>query len=434
MMIQRLRYALAGLGWACTLGLCAQPVSTTLYVQDYMLYDRCGAPVVLRGVNYPVLDDWNFPATSEVTAEIAQSGANAVRIQWYIDYGQPNRPAYALKDLDTVISRVARMDMVPIVELHDFTCQAGMGELATDVVPWFTQPDVLELIDKHKSYLIINLANEYGQVNWAGNVPAAQTAFQTAYINAVSSLRTAGIDVPIMIDAPDCGTSSNRLVDVSTAIRNADPLRNVIFSVHTYWYAYANNDSVTMRNHLQQMASSGLCFVLGEVANYQDDGSFCTYALHHTAILHDAKDLKLGWLIWSWYKDGCAARQISSNGTFAGLTPYGTDVVHNPVYGLMNAAQKSSYLLNDGCTPAGVEETVLSTVRLYPNPAREQVTLEGLPPAEKNVYALLDITGRTVSTTVLSGSPVQLSVAGLRSGLYTVTRNGQTVGKVLVER
>lgn len=428
-----LRYALAGFFCACSLGLNAQPVSTTMYVQDNTLYDRCGQQVVLRGVNYPVLDDWNFPASSEVTAEIAQSGANAVRIQWYIDYGQVGRPAYALKDLDTVISRVARMDMIPIVELHDFTCQAGMGELATDVVPWFTQPDVLALIDKHKSYLIINLANEYGHVNWAGNVPTAQAAFQSAYTGAVSALRTAGINVPIMIDAPDCGTSSNRLVDVGTAIRNADPLRNIIFSVHTYWYAYANNDSLTMRGHLQQMASSGLCFILGEVANFQDDGSFCTYSLDYTAILHDAESLKLGWLIWSWYKDGCAARQISSNGTYANLTPFGTDVIHNSEYGLLHASEKSPYLLNDGCMPMGVEEAAQPAVRIYPNPAREWVTLEGLSHTDTKVYALVDVTGRTVYTSQLSGNHIQLSVSGLRAGWYAVTQDGKTIGKLVVE-
>lgn len=403
---------------------------TTMYVQGATLYDKCGNEITLHGVNYPVLDDWAFPASVEVSSEIAQSGANAVRIQWYIDYGQPGRPAYALKDLDTVISRIARLDMIPIVELHDYTCQTGMSELGAEIVPWFTQNEVLNLIDKHKAYLIINLANEYGYVNWAGNVNAAQTQFQTAYANAVIALRNAGINVPIMIDAPDCGTSSNRLVDVAAGIHSADPLGNVLFSVHAYWYGYAQNDSLTMRNYIQQMAGSGYCFLLGEVANYQDDGSYCTYSLDYTAILHSATDSKIGWLVWAWYKDGCAARQVTSTGNFTNLTAYGNDVIHNSTYGLMHIAERSPYLLYDNCT-MGIAAYMDTPIRVFPNPASNYIKIEN-EHAGYARYALLDLSGRNVLSMVSSNAVCQFDVSELAAGYYTLLRNEKAVAKVLI--
>ena len=429
-----LRYAFALSLTALSAGLSAQNTHETMYVQGGTLYDKCGEPVVLHGINYPVMDDWDFPASSEVSDQIALSGANAVRIQWYIDYGQPGRPAYALKDLDTVISRVARLDMIPIIELHDFTCQSDVSQLAGAIVPWYTQADVLQLIEKHKAYLIIDFANEYGAVNWAGDVGAAQTAFQTAYADAVVAMRNAGINVPLMIDAPDCGTSSNRLVDVASGIHAADPAGNVIFSVHAYWYGYAQNDSLTMRNHLQQMGNSGFCFVLGEVANYQDDGSPCTYALDYPAIMHSAMDFNIGWLVWAWYKDGCAARQITTAGSFANLTPFGQDVIHHSDYGLMHVAQRSPYLLNNGCVGLGVTEPAAEILSVYPNPAGDFIRVTGMSASGEAVYSLTDISGRMVFSEKYVGTDYQISLAGLAPGCYILLQNGRPVTRVLVQR
>jgi mannan endo-1,4-beta-mannosidase len=61
----------------------------------------------------------------------------------------------------------------------------------------------------------------------------------------------------------------------------------------------------------------------------------------YQALLQRLQDQEIGWLDWSWWKDGCAARQIIENGNFSGLTRYGKDLVHNPVYGLQVTAQRS---------------------------------------------------------------------------------------------
>jgi hypothetical protein len=41
------------------------------------LYDALGHEVVLRGINLPLLDDWNFPG-SDGLSELVKSKANAV--------------------------------------------------------------------------------------------------------------------------------------------------------------------------------------------------------------------------------------------------------------------------------------------------------------------------------------------------------------------
>jgi len=96
-LIQRLLFTAGWLLEWLREHLFAHPPSDVFYVSGRYLYDNGGGRVVLRGVNLPLLDGWSFPGADKV-AEIEKTGANAVRIQWYMSY--PDRPAYTLSDLD----------------------------------------------------------------------------------------------------------------------------------------------------------------------------------------------------------------------------------------------------------------------------------------------------------------------------------------------
>jgi len=74
------RQLLASNGWdtsGITYSYVLPPWKANLYVDGRFLYDRYRNQVILRGVNYPLLDDWQFPPDSYLS-EIAQSGANAI--------------------------------------------------------------------------------------------------------------------------------------------------------------------------------------------------------------------------------------------------------------------------------------------------------------------------------------------------------------------
>lgn len=68
----------------------------TFYTDGRHLHDSHGNKIILRGINLPLLDDWNFPPGDKLT-DLEQTGANAVRIQWYINYGNAERPASPLR-------------------------------------------------------------------------------------------------------------------------------------------------------------------------------------------------------------------------------------------------------------------------------------------------------------------------------------------------
>lgn len=327
----------------------------TLHTQGRYLYDSSGQKIILRGINLPLLDNWDFPQSDRLAklAELEKTGANAVRLQWYKDYGQPKRPVYSITDLDNVLSQCKASGIIPIVFLGDSTCNRDATFLNTQLIPWWTSAPILAVLKKHQRYLILNLANELGFYRWTDNPKQALETYKAAYKSAITRIRQ-HMRVPIMIDAPDCGQSIEVFTKIGQELIDHDPDHNLLLSGHAYWTGY---DGIP---HLQAAIQSNLPVVFGEIANKQDeDGNgktqYCYYDLDGMSENHSPKGdftyqallkkliaQEIGWLAWCWWKDNCEPRQMTLDGNFSGLTPYGKDLVNNPIYGLKATAQRSN--------------------------------------------------------------------------------------------
>jgi mannan endo-1,4-beta-mannosidase len=308
---------------------------------------------MLKGVNYAPYN-WGYDINSLEIAQIAQSGANAVRLVWYYNNPDPytNTVYGNFAALDSAISKCVQQKMIAVVELHDYTCSTDTTGLL-NMSAWWTQPSVLNILQKYKESVIINYANEALYFNWTSNPTAALATYKRTYQNIITALRSsAGFKFPIMIDAPDCGTNTDAFTtsNVANSLIQYDPEHNLIFSAHTYWYYFANNDSAQMAAKLNAVLAQNIPLVLGEIANFQGDATPCQYTLNYKPLLNYCQLKKVSWFAWSWDHDNCAARQISSNGNFSSLTTYGNDIVHNTGYGMLQvSAPKSQFLLVGAC-------------------------------------------------------------------------------------
>lgn len=313
-----------------------------LFVMGRTLCDSLGREVILRGVNLPLLDDWNFPQ-GDGFDELVKTNANAVRIEWYVDYNSPARPAYSTDDLDNFLTRCRAAKVIPIVGIWDGTCKSDIGLLANTILPWWKSASAM--LDQHKKYLIVNLANELGFYEWDANPAQALADFVAAYKSAITAVRQY-LHVPIMIDAPDGGTRIDVWNAIGKELIDHDPEHNLLLSSHAYWAVQDWTPEIATA------LAAELPIVFGEVANSQDDESPCQYGLDdadppasgftYQNLLQVLKSQKVGWLAWSWGPDQCDARRLSSNGSMSGLTPFGNDLVNNAIYGLAATAIKSS--------------------------------------------------------------------------------------------
>jgi mannan endo-1,4-beta-mannosidase len=328
------------------------------------LYDSGGSKTILRGINLPVLDDWNFPPNPtldgyDVPSYLADTGANAVRIQWYMNYdaGRDDHrdPSYDISHLDALLEKCREKKLVPIVGLWDGTSKCTIERLNAEFVPWWES--MLPVLNKHKKYLILNLANELGCYFWKSEEEqaAALTQFRTCYEQALSLMR-AQWDGPIMIDATDGGTAIGLWNDIGPDMRNSDPDYNIVFDVHAYWADADLWGENRWQPLLLSAVSSNLPIVFGEIANKQDKDEASFYDLDlsgendpapsgflYPDLLKILQEQDVGWLAWSWGPDNCAQRRLSSDGTDTALTNFGNDIVNNAFYGLKATAVKSEH-------------------------------------------------------------------------------------------
>jgi mannan endo-1,4-beta-mannosidase len=155
--------------------------------------------------------------------------------------------------------------IVPILMVADLTCDSDADQVNTTLIPWWTSREVVSLITAHQQYLIVNIANEAGAYRWSQNKKTALAAYNKAYRHAIARIRASGVKVPLLIDAPDCGTSLDAFLAVGRELMNSDPDKNVLFSAHAYWAAYDGMSFV------DSCIAAGLPILFGEIANKQDE-------------------------------------------------------------------------------------------------------------------------------------------------------------------
>jgi len=334
----------------------------TFFVGGTKLFDPCGSQVILKGVNKMSVFDENDPQGAGYFPEIAKSGANCVRIVW--QKTTSSGAATSLTTLEGLIQNCINQKMIPIVEMHDATCNlAGLGDLVTF---WSSAP-VVALVQKYEHAMLVNIANE------AGDYSVTATQFETAYKSAITQLRTAGINTPLIIDAPDCGKNLELVVPIAASLVNHDPKHNILFSAHPYWSKVDGATPQFIAAQLDAAATAQVPLILGEVCaygGYPGDNYDETYgcavqgSVDYASILTEAAKHDIGWMLWEWgpgngYYDHdpvvlCPTMDITTNGTYASIqsiapgdpNAWAKDAVITGAYSIKNTAVKTAYLQN----------------------------------------------------------------------------------------
>ncbi|HEU5074090.1 MAG TPA: glycoside hydrolase family 5 protein [Polyangiaceae bacterium] len=301
------------------------------HVDGTSVYDVNCNEFVMRGINVP--HAWFSSNTQVAFSDAASVGANAVRVVLATG-GQWSRTSGAT--LSQIISWAKENQLVAMLEVHDST---GFGESAAavhpdDAVAYWTSSDVLGAITGQEAYVMINIANEP-----FGNTESAQwSSFHQA---AVQALRSAGLKHLLVVDAPNWGQDweENMRNDNDSAasnIMNADPDRNVLFSVHMYdVYGSAN----TVTSYIDTFLGHGLPLIVGEFAADHGAGK----DVDEATIMSKAESSRIGYIGWSWSGNSgdLGSLDITTNFNVTSLTPWGSTLVNGPA-GIAETAQTCS--------------------------------------------------------------------------------------------
>jgi|tagenome__1003787_1003787.scaffolds.fasta_scaffold20821769_2 mannan endo-1,4-beta-mannosidase len=318
------------------------------------LLDLNGNPVILRGINKMSVFD-NAPNQDPGSAisfrEIRKAGANSVRIVWTMTQnmeptGTPTNP----NDLNLFIQNAIANNLVPMIELHDAT---GNWYRLDELVDYWCRADIVQIIQYHRKYLLVNIGNEVGDYS------VTDADFSAKYTAAIQKMRAKGIHTPLVVDAPDYGKNLDVLNNTAAALLNADPDKNILFSLHLYW-AKAPYDGTPPRNiaaNLQAAVALGYPLIIGEFCKYgayAGGASICSPAgeIDYKAILEECQKRSIGWYVWEWgpgngynpttgLNDGpCKVMDMTPDRLFSSMDPNGWayEVAVASPYSIMNTA------------------------------------------------------------------------------------------------
>eukprot|EP00833_Pecoramyces_ruminatium_P016685 jgi/Orpsp1_1/1190717/evm.model.d7180000080729.1 len=283
-----------------------------IHVQGNTLLDGDGNPFIIRGIN--VAHTWFSSKTQSSINDIAALGANSVRIVLSCGAQWTKTPA---SEVSNIINWCENAGLICVLEIHDFTGTDNPTDITVTAVNYWKE--IKDLLNAHKDYVIVNIANE-----WETGYKE-KSIWADTYIEAIQSMRSMGIDNAIMLDATGWGQETGPVINDATRIVAADPNENVIFSYHVYSTLGKNEE--TMLEGFNGLNATGVCWIVGEFGWYQNGGDVA----YKTLMDYCAKN-NIGWMAWSWSGNGGddAVLDLVSPSTFSknDLTQWGKDVFY----------------------------------------------------------------------------------------------------------
>lgn len=293
------------------------------------VYDPTGQPFLLWGVNKVHSDQANNG--------LELMNPNAVRVD--LNFRLPNATT------TTLMNRFVQNHLVIIPGRWDATCKEDSTfttALTGEVDAWVQEAETWKTYERAA---IFNIANEAG--------PSNSTVWRDAYITAVQRMRSAGYAGLLMIDSGGCGQDVKDIVNYGAAVLAADPLHNLVFSLHVYGNAQTRAALDTM---LDQIQATGLSALVGEFGPGRNIGPSPT-AIAPQDVMASALAHGFGALAWAADDNDLPNSMADDNwfsllydigspytGQAAQLTMFGKVVINDPTVGLIAIAKKAGGL------------------------------------------------------------------------------------------
>lgn len=371
------------------------------YVDGSILRDANQNPFIMRGTNYAYTwYSWDGK-TEAALKEIAEYGANVVRIVLG-DGDQYTKNTSG--EIANLIQLCEKNKLVAVFEVHDATGKDDAQPLL-NAAKYFAN-DIASALKGHEDTVIINIANE-----WQGK--ANDSAWQAAYTDAVKIIRDAGLKHCIMCDAGGWGQTAATVINGGAAVLAADPEHNTMFSVHMYGYAGGTQSMI--KNIMDSMITRELCLVIGEFGYKHSDGD-----VDEGYIMEYAQKTGTGWMAWSWYGNGSPVEYLDmSNANADGtLSRDWGEVIINGKNGWKETAKPCSVFTGE--KPASVTTTTATTASTT---VTTTTSTSESTATTTNTTATTTVT--TVTTTISTVSTTESTKVPAASMLGDVNESGR---------
>ena len=286
------------------------------------LLDAHGNEFIIRGINMPHL--W-FPIRAyNSLSVIKELNVNCTRIVWQTD----NDPG----QLNEVIKKTVDLKIIPMVELHNATGGTKKDELM-EMVEYYLRPDVKEVIDRYEKYILVNIANE-----WGDHTVSAEF-WRDCYKEAIIKMRDAGYKYTLVIDGNGWGQDLSPILKYGRDLIECDPQKNLLFSIHMYgsW-----NEPGKINEELNKANDLLLPLIVGEFGyNFNNGENNLRCKVDHVEILRKCNELKMGYMPWSWCGNDELNSWLDMSKDWKTLTWWGKEMFESE-YGITKTSKAAS--------------------------------------------------------------------------------------------
>jgi len=266
--------------------VCPAAAGGIWHVAGGQLFDGNDRPFVFRGINLP--HAWLPSHSATDLPAIAATGANGVRIALGAGCGGFRRtPADEVRRL---ITDGKALKLAIILEVHDATSLGSRPEACPMIRIVDYWKSIADALQGEERYVIVNIANEprgdKDELSWVGET-----------VGAVQAMRAAGFHHLLMVDAPHYGQDARNVMrDHAGQVLAADPLHQIVFSVHMYG---EYRSPAKVRDYIAAYQKAGLTLVVGEFGNL-----FRGTPIPVDVVIAESSTHAAGYLAWSWSGNG----------------------------------------------------------------------------------------------------------------------------------
>ena len=295
---------------AISLAICSKGI----HVEGNKLLAANDKEFIFRGVN--LAHAWYTDKTQFSLGEISSLGANSARIVLACGSQWTKTPK---SEVENIVNWCENEGLICVLELHDFTGSNKAADITEKAVNYWDE--MKDVLNAHKDYIIINIANE-----WTAMIALnKEKLWRETYITAVKSMREKGIENAIMIDASGYGQETGVVTKNAKTVLEADPDKNIIFSLHVYDSIGKSESSLI--SGFDGLKETGVCWVVGEFG-WKHSGIKVAYQ----ALMDYCQENGIGWIAWSWAGNsgGDECLDLTSAETFSrnDLTDWGNNVFY----------------------------------------------------------------------------------------------------------
>lgn len=214
--------------------------------------------VLLRGINLQFGDD-PLGRINGVEA-IRETGSNVVRLVLRADTSPQN--------LEAALNKVVEHNMFAVLTLWEpepaLACTDNEQALIDAVNNlWLDEWLPIIVQDRYQAHIMINIASGWGPKEIFDGYSVGYKTYIDNYKAVIRQFRRAGFKLPLVIDAPGCGSDYHAFVSGrAKELMAADDEKNLILSVHGYGNTWNSGDKVVAA--VGQLQSQNIPVIMSE--------------------------------------------------------------------------------------------------------------------------------------------------------------------------